>query len=296
MRQADPHTKNAAAELEFALHRRIQRSEHACRAVPCVHSCFDAGDQLHIVMDAMEGSNLEELLAAGHICGEEDAKALMRRLLDGIDILHSLGIAHNDIKPANLMLKRPGDLDSLYLIDLGLATDLRKSAWMDAACGTPQYFAPELVRAYTLKTVYGPQVDEWAAGVVMHRLLTGELPFTGSDTAALFTQILAHRGKLHNKALPLLSEPAQALLAALLDPSPHKRITARQALRHPWFGGKDRERQPRGRWGALLGRKLAKILQPPAASASTKACQNLELRHQVCNQLTSRLSQSVHAQ
>lgn len=290
----DKASDHEDAVLEFELHKRVQRSKHACRAVPCVHACFDAGDKFHIVMDAMEGGSVEALLAGGQPMAEDDAKALMRRLLDGIDVLHSLDIAHNDIKPANLMLRRPGDLDSLCLIDLGLASDLRRSAWMDTACGSPLYFAPELVKAATLGTAYSQKVDIWAAGVVMYYLLCGELPFHGATAKELFTKILAHTGKLRGAAVAHLSEPAAELLASLLHPSPHKRATARQALRHPWFAGERRH----GRFGTALARKLEALAHwhhRPAPSASTKACQDRELARQVSNHLAGRLSQSVQA-
>eukprot|EP00873_Tetraselmis_striata_P036398 jgi/Tetstr1/456662/TSEL_043363.t1 len=107
---------------------------------------------------------------------EADTKTVMRRLLAIIAALHDCGVAHCDIKPANLMLETPGNLDSLKLIDLGFASDLRKTAQLSVSQGTALYLAPELVRVFRSpdqKGHYGLQVDEWAAGVTMYRLLCG---------------------------------------------------------------------------------------------------------------------------
>jgi len=297
--QYDGNAKErATAALEYELNQRIQHSKHACHAVPCIHACYDTGEEFSIVFDVMEGGSLDGLLKEGHSFSEEDVKTLMRRLMQGIDALHGMGIAHCDIKPANLMLKTPGDLDSLFIIDLGLASDLHRSAWMDAACGTPQYFAPELVRAYTLQTAYGPHVDEWAAGVVMYLLLCGELPFSGKHAGVLFCKILAHTGKLDGKAFSHLSDSAQDFLTHLLQPNPHKRMSAKDALKHPFLAGEKKH----GRFGHAIHKKLHRLMhggllgsstRHTATAESTKPCKNQVLTRTLSNHAGARLSQSM---
>eukprot|EP00873_Tetraselmis_striata_P000114 jgi/Tetstr1/420378/TSEL_011494.t1 len=149
----------------------------------------DDNIEMCLVFPLMEGGTLESLLQNGKHFTEADTKTVMRRLLAIIAALHDCGVAHCDIKPANLMLETPGNLDSLKLIDLGFASDLRKTAQLSVSQGTALYLAPELVRVFRSpdqKGHYGLQVDEWAAGVTMYRLLCGRQPFNGRSIAELW--------------------------------------------------------------------------------------------------------------
>mmetsp|Transcript_43812 Transcript_43812/g.121269 ORF Transcript_43812/g.121269 Transcript_43812/m.121269 type:complete len:374 (-) Transcript_43812:433-1554(-) len=100
--------------------------------------------------------------------------------------------------------------------------------------GTPQYFAPEMLRK-----AYGPQVDIWALGVVLFQLLVGRLPFNASSNSDLFRLIERspeHLARLF--ALPewsSVSEVARDLVTKLLEPDPLKRLHADEALQHPWI-------------------------------------------------------------
>jgi calcium-dependent protein kinase len=96
--------------------------------------------------------------------------------------------------------------------------------------GSPYYVAPEV-----LKKCYGPEIDVWSAGVILYILLSGVPPFWAETESGIFRQIL--QGKLDFKSdpWPTISEAAKDLIYKMLERSPKKRISAHEALCHPWI-------------------------------------------------------------
>jgi serine/threonine protein kinase len=120
---------------------------------------------------------------------EADVKILLERLLDAVHYMHLNGVTHRDLKLENLMLasKDGSDLRTVTVIDFGLAKAARARDRMEDACGTLWYYAPELVKGIP----FLPVVDEWAVGVCMHVLLSGEFPFDHEDEDELEDLIIA---------------------------------------------------------------------------------------------------------
>jgi serine/threonine protein kinase len=229
------------AKQEVELNQRVQWSElAAASALPPIVDFFDSRNSSYLVFELLEGETLEAVLSKhGRKFSEGETKTIMRRLLTGIAALHRLRVSHGDIKPENVMFAQRGDFDSLRIIDLGFATDLSKRVWIHGDQGTPRYMAPELVRVFVNKgKVYGPKVDEWAAGIIFFRLLTGCLPFNGASFTEVFTNILDYKGRKlpHTERLADISADAKDLLHRLLCPVPLRRISAKDALRlHPFL-------------------------------------------------------------
>jgi serine/threonine protein kinase len=151
-------------------------------------------------------------------------------------------VTHRDLKLENLMLRSRDahDLNSVTVIDFGLAKAVRARERMEDACGTLWYYAPELVRGVP----FLPVVDEWALGVCMHLLLSGEFPFDDEDEDVLEDLILeADLSKIRDaesgentSVWSSVSADARDLLLGLLNPAPMKRLTAQAALEHSFFG------------------------------------------------------------
>lgn len=102
-------------------------------------------------------------------------------------------------------------------------------------CGTPSYLAPELING----SGYGKSVDMWSCGVMLFVLVTGVLPFSGSDRDILFQKIL--RGVYEYPSLPIISEAVKDLISRLLRTDPMSRYSAREAAVHPWSQPEDPE-------------------------------------------------------
>ena len=93
----------------------------------------------------------------------------MRCLADAVSHMHSHGISHRDLKLENLVFGRSKDLQSITVVDFGLAKAARARERMEGVTGTLWYSAPEIL----LGDPYSPLVDLWSLGVVMYLALTG---------------------------------------------------------------------------------------------------------------------------
>lgn len=144
---------------------------------------------------------------------------MMETLLKTIHYLHSQNIAHRDIKPENVML---GEDKNLKLIDFGISKQM-ESEPMKGVVGSSYYIAPEV-----LDGEYDLKCDIWSLGVLLYILLSGYLPFNGSDTNAVIKNIKEHDLKFLHKEWKNISEEGVDLVEKMLDPNPETRLTASQ--------------------------------------------------------------------
>ncbi|CBN80278.1 possible CDPK [Ectocarpus siliculosus] len=107
--------------------------------------------------------------------------------------------------------------------------------FVSTQCGTPGYVAPEILRAES----YGTSVDMWSIGVIVYILLGGYPPFHDENQTRLFRKIKAGNFKFHPEYWQSISNEAKDLIRRLLTVDPKKRLTAAQAVTHPWLLSKD---------------------------------------------------------
>merc|ERR1712196_227096 len=115
-------------------------------------------------MELMQGGDLLNRILDRGAFKEDKARKVFGQILDGVAYLHSKGLVHRDIKPENVLLSSPGENFDAKLTDFGLSTNA--STQMQTFCGTPAYFAPEIIRTHN-RTLdgYNKSVDIWALGV-----------------------------------------------------------------------------------------------------------------------------------
>mmetsp|Transcript_61803 Transcript_61803/g.162344 ORF Transcript_61803/g.162344 Transcript_61803/m.162344 type:complete len:312 (+) Transcript_61803:1-936(+) len=182
---------------------------------------------VHMALERLEGGDLQQELDKRRRFSEEQASYIMRQLLEALDYLHEEGVVHRDVKLANIMLEKQGELD-VKLIDFGVATKWDGLEKMSLQCGSITYAAPEL-----LNGAYTEKADVWAAGVVAHALLTGELVYSGSMSEI---RAKAKEGRpVLSEKLKDCSAGAQEFVKALLAHDPVQRVSAEEALDHPWL-------------------------------------------------------------
>ena len=207
-------------------------------------------DKVYIVSSLCRGGDLAQALELRGCLCEEDAKTVMAGILRGMSHLHSRGVVHRDIKLENILLaKSSHDMSKVKIIDLGFAKKLcspgaTPEEAFNSVCGTPLYFAPELVRPSLRagklqdKARYGTQADMWACGVILYRILSGFPPFEPTETAdvfRLFEDIDNVVLDFSDPVWELVSDEALQLIEGLLEADPSKRLTAEEALQHPWM-------------------------------------------------------------
>jgi serine/threonine protein kinase len=132
---------------------------------------------MYLVMELVKGGDLFDCIVEKQRYSEMEARRAMRRLLSAIHYLHEeSNIVHRDLKPENVLCSSPTDVK---LADFGLAKIL-KADGLKTFCGTPAYFAPEVLqRRGTVagQGRYGKPADIWSLGVILYILLTGKPPF-----------------------------------------------------------------------------------------------------------------------
>lgn len=226
----------ASLEAEVEVYLSVDHP-HIARLV----DFYESESEAHMVMECMDGGELLDRLNDVERFAEKDAAEAMFQMLLSINYLHSLGIAHRDVKAENFMYDGVGG-ERLKLIDFGLSAVIRegKGGEMAEVCGTLSYAAPEV-----LQQCYTSQCDLWSLGVISFLLLSGSLPFkaTGAFTnqmAAISEGVTSYKGK----GWKHVSEQAQDFTRNLLEVDPVKRLDAPAALKHHWLSqraGKPKE-------------------------------------------------------
>lgn len=268
--RVDTPARLASAREEFSMQRRLSASAHHGTLTTALSAYHGGPGSYYLIFDLMEGGTLADILKPGGL-SESDVRMVMANLLKALATLHHHRIIHCDLKLENLMLQSSGDFTTVRLTDFGLCHDMSKQPWATQAAGTLPYFAPELVRVFNRvpDSVYGQQVDLWAAGVVMYELISGVKPFDAQSMKPLLRQISEQPVEMSGPAWDSVSEAAKDFLRKCLTRDFHKRISAKEALRHPWIrdhlkASPDRESHhpakvgPAGVFKHLLHRKSAK--------------------------------------
>ncbi|XP_033494545.1 serine/threonine-protein kinase H1-like [Epinephelus lanceolatus] len=211
---------------------------------------FQFPQRVYMVLElATGGELLDRVVSRGHFT-ERDATQALRMVLAGVGYLHNLGITHRDLKPENLLYYHPGADSRLLVTDFGLATfggtgsevsDPDRSDGGDhtradrmwflrTTCGTPEYMAPEVL----LRRPYSCAVDMWALGVITYIVLSGSMPFEDDSRTRLYRSIVRGKYSFHGDPWPSVSNLAKDFIQRLLPLDPAARLTADQAIRHPW--------------------------------------------------------------
>jgi serine/threonine protein kinase len=199
------------------------------------------------VMERLNGMELFDYVVSQMPMTEFMVQNVMRQVLSALAHMHdSCQLCHNDVKLENFRFKEHGNQGAgLKLLDFGMAR-ISGTTLEDSITGTLLYLAPEVIaRQETERCKHAlPSRDIWAAGVILYIMLTGKEPWEDREVHFL----VGDAGKKHlDKALSAedlktRSPEAQDLLRSLLNLNYRTRITAAQALEHPWFEGKNNKK------------------------------------------------------
>uniref|UniRef100_A0A8C7QIK2 calcium/calmodulin-dependent protein kinase n=1 Tax=Oncorhynchus mykiss TaxID=8022 RepID=A0A8C7QIK2_ONCMY len=218
-------------------HQKLEREARICRLlkhpnIVRLHESISEEGFHYLVFDLVTGGELFEDIVAREYYSEADASQCINQILESVHHMHQHDIVHRDLKPENLLLASKLKGAAVKLADFGLAIDVQgdEQAWFGFA-GTPGYLSPEVLR----KDPYGKPVDIWACGVVLYILLVGYPPFWDEDQHKLYQQIKAGAYDFPSPEWDTVTPEAKNLINQMLTINPAKRITADQALKHPWI-------------------------------------------------------------
>ncbi|EFJ12377.1 hypothetical protein SELMODRAFT_35929, partial [Selaginella moellendorffii] len=173
---------------------------------------FKDKDYYHFVMELCRGS-LKDVLSDKKRLSEHEAAIVIKKVARTVGKIHDMGIAHRDIKTANILLGFEEKLfDAIKLTDFGLSwvSEGPQSFKMRGQVGTEVYNAPEMVA----NKEYDEMVDAWGVGIVLYEILSGEFILQGDWTN--------------------ISVEAKDLILQLLHLDPRKRLPVHEVEKHPW--------------------------------------------------------------
>ncbi|KAI3808404.1 hypothetical protein L1987_24354 [Smallanthus sonchifolius] len=195
------------------------------------HNAYEDSSYVYIVMELCEGGELLDRILGKKDSrySEKDAAIVVRQMLKVAAECHLHGLVHRDMKPENFLFKSRKDDSHLKATDFGLSDFIRPGKKFTDIVGSAYYVAPEV-----LKRKSGPQSDVWSIGVITYILLCGRRPFWDKTENGIFKEVLRNKPDFRRKPWPNISPSAKDFVKKLLVKDPRSRLTAAQALSHPW--------------------------------------------------------------
>ncbi|XP_064640898.1 calcium/calmodulin-dependent protein kinase type II delta chain-like isoform X23 [Lineus longissimus] len=223
-------------------HQKLEREARICWLlkhpnIVRLHDSIQDEGYHYLVFDLVTGGELFEDIVAREFYSEADASHCMQQILESVNYCHQHHVVHRDLKPENLLLASKSKGAAVKLADFGLAIEVtgEQQAWFGFA-GTPGYLSPEVLK----KDPYGKPVDIWACGVILYILLVGYPPFWDEDQHRLYAQIKQGAYEYPSPEWDTVTSEAKNLINSMLTTHPAKRITAADALKHPWICQRER--------------------------------------------------------
>ncbi|ONM22840.1 calcium-dependent protein kinase 22 [Zea mays] len=231
LRRAGLDADDVRREVEIT--RRMSEAGGG-RVVRLREACED-DDGVHLVVELCEGGELFDRIFEREHYSERAAAKLARTIVEVVQLCHENGVMHRDLKPENFLFVNKSEESPLKAIDFGLSVFFKPGDRFAEVVGSGCYMAPEV-----LKRSYGPEIDVWSAGVILHLLLCGFPPFWGDSDEKIAQSILRGVINLQKDPWPKVSQSAKDLVRKMLDPDPCTRLTAKQVLEHPWLKNADK--------------------------------------------------------
>lgn len=187
---------------------------------------------VHLVMEYLSGGELFNKILEENKLKESEVMFIVKKIFAAVRYLHDRGICHRDLKLENFIFSHPGADAEIKIIDFGLSKKFtfEQKQPLSTIVGTALYVPPEV-----LKGKYDYRCDLWSLGVVMFILLGGYPPFFGDDNKQIFEKVMIGTWGFENEVWHKITKQAKDLISKLIVVDPEKRITAAEALKHPWF-------------------------------------------------------------
>ncbi|EED92424.1 predicted protein, partial [Thalassiosira pseudonana CCMP1335] len=216
----------SALKDEIAILNEL-RHEHIMGLV----DTFATINKYYLVTELLEGGELFDRIVEKTTYTESEARDVCKILFNAIGYCHVRKVCHRDLKPENLLLKgKQCDID-LKIADFGFARKAPAEDSLKTVCGSPGYVSPEILK----RDPYGLKTDMWSLGVIIFILLGGYPPFQNDDQKLQFENIKKGNYIFVDKYWGTISDDAKSMIDSLLTIDPAKRLSAEDALSHPWM-------------------------------------------------------------
>ncbi|MFF8985049.1 protein kinase [Streptomyces globisporus] len=227
-RVAGPTGSDAADELRRRFVRECRVTAQVDHpGLVTVHDAGSDGDDLYLVMQYVEGADLADHLAEQDPYPWPWAVAVAAQLCAVLCAVHAVPIVHRDLKPRNVMVRPDG---TVTVLDLGVAsvldTDTTRLTHTGSPIGSPAYMAPE----QAMGGAVGPYTDLYALGVLLHELLSGDVPFAGSTALGVLHRHLYEAPVPVRQKRPEVPVALEALVLRLLAKDPQERPASAQEV------------------------------------------------------------------
>jgi len=218
---AHRHVANLEREVEVLSSIRHPHIVH-------LEAVYDAGDQVFLVMEKLNGGEVfEHLLKSGRFNEKRTARITLQ-VLKAVCWMHTRRIVHRDLKPENIMFVDRFS-DTIKLIDFGFAAFLDPGQPLTQLCGTIQYIAPEVLK----RGCYDEKADIWSLGSVVYTLLTNKVMYAGDETEIKRKN---KNGTIDwSRSFKVLSEECQEYILKLLVVEASQRPCAQACMSWPWL-------------------------------------------------------------
>lgn len=226
-----------------------------------LHDVYETEADICLLTECCEGGELYFRLQKRGVYTDSDAAEAARQMLRAVGYLHSHRVVHRDLKLENFLYESEDAASQLKLIDFGFAKVWDPSTLMMASCGSIAYVSPDVLcgKGYTNKC------DLWSIGVIVWMLLSGYPPFHG-DEKLMMSKIKAGQADWsHKSRWKPVSDNAIDFLKKLLCKDPEQRMSAQDALRHPWLANRVNEGNP-----VTLSRDALRSLQRYADASKVR--------------------------
>lgn len=222
----------------------LQREARICQKLRHPHivemlGAYSKDGFIYMVFEYMDGADLcfeiVNRVNAGFVYSEAVASHYLRQVLEALSFCHENGIVHRDLKPHNILLASKENSAPIKIADFGVAVEIGEEGYVTSGrIGTPHFMSPEVIN----REQYGKPVDIWGCGVVLFILLSGSFPFQGTGEK-IYESIKKGIPTMRPKIWDIISDDAKELVNKMLEHDQNDRVTAKEALQHPWL--KNRE-------------------------------------------------------
>ncbi|OMJ75164.1 hypothetical protein SteCoe_25747 [Stentor coeruleus] len=208
----------------------LRRTDHP--NIVRLYEFYEDEDSFHLVLEYVTGGELFDYIIKTKNLSESIAMNFMKQILSAVAYCHKSHIAHRDLKPENLLLDKEGPDAALKIIDFGTSAIFDPKKQMTHKYGTAYYIAPEVISKN-----YNEKCDIWSCGVILYILLSGRPPFYGKNDKEILRNVTEGHYSMQGAEWTRISSEAKSLISRMLQFNPNDRITAVQALNHPWIQG-----------------------------------------------------------